>query len=142
MNIPQLYVQILSKDLPAEEKKVKGIAMTIAPIMPPAIMKNTSLLNEKSTLAYWGFILLTISTRMLLTCILKDIKISQQSVFLKFQLLFGGLSFWWWWWCSPLNNEISLAFSLIASLSLALVLFSLVFYSDRIWWTWKLNVFL
>jgi len=93
VNIPQLYVQILSKDLPAEEKKVKGIAMTIAPIMPPAIMKNTSLLNEKSTLAYWGFILLTISTRMLLTCILKDIKISQQSVFLKFQLLFGGLSF-------------------------------------------------
>jgi len=65
VNIPQLYVQILSKDLPAEEKKVKGIAMTIAPIMPPAIMKNTSLLNEKSTLASWGFILLTISTSKL-----------------------------------------------------------------------------
>src|SRR5919201_1711898 len=52
-------------DLPTE-KKVKGIAITIAPIIPPAIMKNTSLLNEKSTLASWGFILLTISTRMFL----------------------------------------------------------------------------
>jgi hypothetical protein len=48
--------------------------------MPPAIMKNTSLLNEKSTLASWGFILLTISTRMLLTCTLKDIKIGCISI--------------------------------------------------------------
>jgi hypothetical protein len=30
---------------------VKGIAITIAPIMPPATIKNTSLLNEKSILA-------------------------------------------------------------------------------------------
>jgi hypothetical protein len=70
------YPRSYAWDLPAEEKKVKGIAMTIAPIMPPAIMKNTSLLNEKSTLAFWGFILLIISMWMVLTCILKDIKIS------------------------------------------------------------------
>jgi hypothetical protein len=56
------------------EKKVNGIAISIAPITPPAIMKKTSLLNEKSTLASWGFILLIISTRMFLICILKDIR--------------------------------------------------------------------
>jgi hypothetical protein len=38
--------------------KVKGIAITIAPTIPPATMKNTSLLKENSTLASLGFILL------------------------------------------------------------------------------------
>ena len=62
----EYYPRSYAWDLPAEEKKVKGIAITIAPIIPPAIMKNTSLLNEKSTLASRAFILVTISMRMLL----------------------------------------------------------------------------
>ena len=70
-NYPRSYV----RDIPVEEKKVKGNAMTIAPIMPPAIMKNTSLLNEKSTLASWGFISVTILMPAIVIGILKDIRI-------------------------------------------------------------------
>src|SRR5919204_3174215 len=61
-----IQVRSYARDIPSGEKKVKGIAITIAPIIPPAIMKNTSLLNEKSTLASWGFILVTISMLMFL----------------------------------------------------------------------------
>jgi hypothetical protein len=39
--------------------KVKGIAITIAPIIPPTTMKNTSLLKENSILSSLEFILWT-----------------------------------------------------------------------------------
>src|SRR5690242_18436336 len=50
-----IQVRLYPEPLPVNGK-VKGIAITIAPIIPPATMKNTSLLNEKSTLASDGFI--------------------------------------------------------------------------------------
>jgi len=53
-NVSKYYPRSYAWDLPVE-KKVKGIAITMAPIIPPAIMKNTSLLNEKSTLASWVY---------------------------------------------------------------------------------------
>ena len=65
--VSKYYPRSYARDIPSGEKKVKGIAITIAPIMPAAIMKNTSLLNEKSTLASWGSILATILMQMCLT---------------------------------------------------------------------------